>query len=175
MTESFAEMFTAGGKSNSLGKASEVIETVLQNKDYLEELYACVFNDDAWVRMRAIDAVEKIGRQKPEWLVPYIDTFQSELASSKQPSIQWHLAQMYSQFDLNAKQKLGAIAWLKDILSNAEVDWIVSVNAMKSLVQFTKDGSAPYEVTVSLLKLQLAHKSKSVTKKASQLLSELSQ
>lgn len=173
MAESYAQIL-AVGKPNSLGRANEVVELVLKDKDQLGELYSCVFNDDAWVRMRAIDAIEKICRQHPAWLVPYVDKFQTELASSDQPSIQWHLAQIYRQVDLSAEQKLQAIKWLKGLLSQKEVDWIVAADAMTTLVQFTEDGSVPTKEAISLIKLQQKHKSKSVVKKATKLLVELS-
>lgn len=174
MSESYAEILTVGGKSNSLGRSSELIELVLRDKNKLDELYGCLFNDNAWVRMRAIDAMEKICRQQSDWLLPYINRFQSELVSNKQPSIQWHLAQIYSQVDLTLQQKHDAISWLKDILATTEIDWIVAASAMKTLVQFTKDGSVSKKDTISLLKIQQKHASKSVTKKANQLLTELS-
>lgn len=173
MLESFAEILAVGGKSNSLGRTNEVIERVLDNKHLLNELYTCVFNDDAWVRMRAMDAIEKICRQHPDWLLPYIDRFQRDLAPSDQPSVQWHLAQIYGQVDLNAAQKQIAIQWLKDRLSTTATDWIVTANAMATLVQFANDGSVPKDTTVSLLERQQTHRSKSVVRKAKKLLSEL--
>ncbi|OGL22146.1 hypothetical protein A2707_02265 [Candidatus Saccharibacteria bacterium RIFCSPHIGHO2_01_FULL_45_15] len=175
MLESFAEILAVGGKSNSLGRTNEVIERVLDDKYRLDELYTCVFNDDAWVRMRAMDAIEKICRQHPDWLLPYIDRFQRDLALSDQPSVQWHLAQIYGQVDLNAAQKHVAIQWLKDRLSTTAVDWIVAANAMTTLVQFTNDGSVPKDTTVSLLELQQTHRSKSVVRKAKKLLLGLMQ
>lgn len=170
MAETFADILAIGGKTNSLGRTDEVIEVVLSNDNRLSDLYNCVFNNDAWVRMRAVDAIEKVCRQHPEWLTPYVDRFQNELASNNQPSIQWHLAQMYSQLNLNEQQKLIAIHWLKDQLSTVEVDWIVSANAMKTLVQFTNDGTIPIDDTVALLGVQQNHKSNSVVKKANKFL-----
>lgn len=174
MVEAFSDMLAVGGASNSLGRTSEVIDVVLSDRQRLAELYACVSNDDAWIRMRAIDAIEKVCRQRPEWIKPYIDTFQSELSSSKQPSIQWHLAQMYSILDMSESQKSIAIDWLKTLLSNTGVDWIVSANAMKTLVQFTHDDLVNIETTVSLLEVQKGHASKSVVKKANGFLDGLS-
>jgi hypothetical protein len=60
-------MLTVGGKSNALGRTNEVIEIVLLDKSRLDELYKCLFEADAWVRMRAGDALEKICRHCPEW------------------------------------------------------------------------------------------------------------
>jgi hypothetical protein len=173
MVESFADILTVGGKSNSLGRTAEVINLVLSDKNKLAELYSCTFNDDAWVRMRAIDAIEKVGREHPDWLLPYIDRFQSELASTDQPSILWHLAQIYGQLELTARQKRNAITWLKKQLATNEVDWIVAAYSMKTLVQFSQDGSVPLEETVALLKVQQGHKSNTVVRTATKLLASL--
>ncbi len=173
MAENFAQILAVGGKTNSLGRAQEVVDLVLSDEDQLAELYRCVFNDDAWVRMRAIDSMEKICRLHPDWLVPYIDRFQSELAHSEQPSIQWHLAQIYRQIDLTALQKRHAIQWLTSRLEQKDVDWIVAAQAMTTLVQFTHDGAVPKKSTIALLKLQQSHTSKSVVKRATKLLAEL--
>jgi hypothetical protein len=174
MMEKFEEILKVGGKSNSLGRADEVVELVLHDRKRLEELYDCIFSIDAWVRMRAIDSLEKVCRQHPEWLVPYIDKIQSELNRNTQPSIQWHLAQIYAQVSLTIGQKTIVIKWLQDLLSSTDIDWIVSANAMQALVKFTKEDSVPRDTTLLLLKIQQEHKSKSVVKKANKLLLEVS-
>ncbi len=163
-----------GGKSNSLGRVNDVIEEVLRNRDRLEELYSCLFNEDPWVRMRAADALEKVCRVHPEWVVAYVDRFNEELAPSTQPSIQWHLAQMYGELELDEKQKGFAATWLKGLLSTTEVDWIAAANAMDTLASFTADGSFPASEMIALLKIQQQHRSKSVRKRADKLLAGLS-
>jgi len=166
MTESFTEMLAVGGKSNSLGRVNEVIELVLHDRSRLDELYECLFDEDAWTRMRAADALEKVCRAHPDWLQPYVDRFSKELATSSQPSIQWHLAQIYRQVDLTSGQKEKAISWLKMLLSTKEVDWIVAANAMDTLVHFVQDGSVAKSDVVTLLKVQQQHTSKSVVRRA---------
>jgi hypothetical protein len=123
--------------------------------------------------MRAMDALEKICRQHPEWLQGYVDRMQSGLASSSQPSVQWHLAQIYGQVDLTAQQKRSAINWLKDLISDTDVDWIVSANSMEALMRFTRDGSVPEKDMVRLLKIQKNHKSNAVVRKASKFLYDI--
>src|ERR1044072_1337980 len=140
MKQTFLEMLETGGKSNSLGRVNDVIWLVLADKARLEELYECMFADDAWVRMRAADAFEKVCREHPDWIGPYVGRFPGELATSSQPSILWHLAQMYKQLPLTDEQKRFAIGWLEQILSTPDADWIVASNAMDTLVWFTKDG-----------------------------------
>lgn len=174
MKESFKEILTEGGESNSLGRANEVIEIVLNDSSRLDELYDCLFNEDAWVRMRAVDSVEKVCRVHPEWIAPYVDRFQDKLSSSNQPSIQWHLAEMYGEIELTSEQKTFAISWLKKLLSSTEVDWIVAANSIKTLAQFAQDGSFPNSELVPLLKIQQKHKSSAVIKRANKLLNEVS-
>lgn len=175
MAEKFADLLAVGGKSNSLGKVNEVIELVLNDRSRLDELYNCLFDEDAWTRMRAADALEKVCRQHPDWLLSYIDRMSDNLAASDQPSIQWHLAQIYRQVDLTTEQKQLAIGWLKRLLSAKDVDWIVAANAMDTLVQFAKNGSLPVIDIVPLLKIQQTHKSNAVIKRANKLLMELSE
>lgn len=175
MIEKFADMLVEGGKTNSLGRVDEVIAIVLRDKTRMEELYACLFDENAWVRMRAADAIEKICREYPDWLIPYIDRFQRELAQSLQPSIQWHLAQIYRQVNLLPVQKQAAIAWLQKVLSTKEVDWIVSANAMETLAQFVDDGSVETEEFLRLVKIQQQHKSNTVVKRATKWFDRYSQ
>ncbi len=172
MNKKFAEMLAVGGKSNSLGRADEVINLVLNNPSRLDELYNCLFEDDAWLRMRAVDSMEKVCRVHPEWLKPYVDRFFKELSSNTQPSIQWHLAQMYKEIKLSNAQKRSAIDWLKKLLSSKDVDWIVAANAMDTLAQFARDGSVHISEFVALLKVQQKHNSKAVVKRATKLLDE---
>jgi hypothetical protein len=174
MSEPFGKMLTAGGKKNSLGRVNEVITVVLQDKTRLQELYDCLMHQDAWVRMRAADALEKISRQHPDWLAPYVDRFATDLATSTQASIQWHLAQIYQQVPLNPAQKAHAITWLQQLLSTKEVDWIAASYAMDTLAGFTKDGAFSATSLSALLRIQAQHKSKAVVKRANKLLQELS-
>lgn len=166
-------MLIVGGHTNSLGRVDEVIAIVLHDKTRLEELYNTMFDPDAWVRMRAADALEKICREHPDWLVPYIDRFASDLASSTQPSIQWHIAQIYKEVSLTSEQRSFAINWLKKLLATTQVDWIVAANAMETLAYFTQQGAFPADELVALLKVQQHHKSNAVIKRADKLLAKM--
>lgn len=148
---------------------------VLQNKVLLAELYECMLNGDAWVRMRAADAFEKICREHPDWIEPYVDKLQSQLSGAdQQASIKWHIAQIYPQITLTTKQKEFALTWLKSQVATTNVDWIVAANCLKSLLFFAKRGDIPQTELEKLLHIQQNHPSKSVVKKATKILAELS-
>jgi hypothetical protein len=174
MTERFTDMFMTGSHANSLGRVNEVIEIVLGDRSRMDELYNCLFADDAWVRMRAADTLEKVCRVHPDWLLPYIDKFASDLLISTQPSIQWHLAQIYEQVELTNAQRKVAQDWLKSLLSTKDVDWIVAANAMDCLAKFVQDGYFSTEDFAALLNVQKHHKSNAVIKRANKYLDALS-
>lgn len=170
----FEEILLTGGKANSLGRSSEVLARVLADNKLLHDLYECTKNTDAWVRMRAIDVFEKVCRQHPDWIEPYIDKIQQELSDQEQQaSIKWHIAEIYMQVKLNETQKQFALNWLTKQLSTTEVDWIVAANSMKALAYFTKQGGFSKSDFARLLAVQKSHKSQVVVKKANKLSQEL--
>lgn len=171
--ELFEEILAAGGHSNSLGRAGEVLRITQSDNSRLDELFSCISADDAWVRMRAIDTFEKLVKDKPALVQPYLPVIFSNLTKSSQPSIQWHLAQIFSEVKLTAEERSKAIAWLKNMITTTEVDWIVSVNAMKALLLFHQNGFIAASDIVPLCKVQEGHASKSVRKKAATFLSSL--
>ncbi|MGA9858669.1 MAG: hypothetical protein WBQ18_12455 [Solirubrobacteraceae bacterium] len=84
MAHDLATMLAVGGKSNSLGRVTDVIDLVRAEPSRIEELYGCLFEDDAWLRMRAADALEKVCREHPDWLLPFVDRLSTEVAVSTQ-------------------------------------------------------------------------------------------
>lgn len=171
--QEFIDILSVGGETNSLGRADEVVAAVLADKSKLNELYRCVSADDAWVRMRAADSLEKICRVHPDWVEPYMDKMLHEWTMVAQPSIQWHLAQIIAEVHLSGGQRERALAWLKEVVSSSEADWIVAVNTMKTLVLFYHEGVVTKEEVAPLFELQSRHKSNTVRKKAAQFLQDL--
>lgn len=173
MNEPFAVILLEGGKSNSLGRAEEVVQTVLNDQSRLQELYDCLSEDDAWLRMRSADALEKICRVHPDWVEPYIEQLLRDYTEDLQPSIQWHMAQIFRQITLTPTQEQRIIAWLTIRLEDPNVDWIVAANTMDTLVAFNERGLVPLSETVRLVKRHLAHHSNSVVKRATKILTNL--
>lgn len=172
MNESFSTILAVGGKSNSLGRSDEIIQAVLQDRSYIEELYACMFSEDVWVRMRAVDVLEKICRQRPEWLLPYVDRFIADFHTSDQPSVQWHLAQIYRQVSLTDHQRKMIMRWLEVLGSTVSTDWIVAANTMVTLAQFTRAGYYPVNDLIKILLMQQQHASNAVNRRANKYLTE---
>lgn len=172
--EPFAVIFLEGGHKNSLGRANEVYEAVRADVSRMPELYACISDDDAWVRLRAIDTFEKLVRENPALVEPYLDDIFTNLVNHDQPSIQWHIAQIFSEVPLSDKQTKTAIHWLKDKIKTTDIDWIVSGDVMKALIYFCKKGLVSAEELIPLFEVQTGHHSNAISKKATKLLISLS-
>lgn len=129
----FEQMLT-GGHPNSLGKTIEVVNMVLENKSKFEELFQCYFSNDPVVRLRVSNAMKRICKEQPRWLVPYLDRFLNEIGIIDQPSTQWTLATLFLWLDkdMTADQKEKSIRTLKQNLDQSG-DWIVQNTTMETL------------------------------------------
>jgi hypothetical protein len=161
-----------GGDPRSLGNADAIAQRVLGNREELDELFACLFADDVTVRMRAGDALEKVGRQRPEWLDPYVDRLLTEVVAIDQPSVQWHLAQILGELSLTADQRTRAIEHLKRNLEHA-TDWIVLNYTLEVFADFARQDPALRPYFHEQLIRQTSSRHKSVAKRAARLLQEL--
>ncbi len=171
--ESFEDVLAVGGHANSLGRSAEVLKLVQTDRNRVKELFECIFAEDAWVRMRAIDTFEKLVRNNPAATKPFVQRIVSDLTKSEQASIQWHVAQLFTEIELDDKQTSHAIKWLKKRLSTTEVDWIVAVESMKALIHFHEQGSVLSEDLPTLFAIQKDHSSNTVRKKAQMFLDDL--
>ena len=137
-TEEFIQMLT-GGHPNSLGRTVEVVEIVMTNAHLVENLINCYYSDDEIVRLRVSNAVKRICKEKPEWLVPYIDTLIHAIAKINQASTQWTLANLFATLTpwMNKEQYNGAKEIVKHNLATHD-DWIVINNSIKTLTTWAK-------------------------------------
>lgn len=173
MSEPFKQKLAVGGKKNSLGLTEEVVQEVLRDKNWLAELYECLFDEDAWIRMRAADGLEKVCRVRPEWLESYLEKLFTDMGKSTQASLLWHFAQIIGEVSLTTAQSNAALQWLKDILRSPNADWIVAANAMTTLTQFAQKGLISKAEAADLVATQLQHASQSVRRRAQKLLDVL--
>lgn len=160
------------GDPRGLGHTQEAIDFVLAHRDKLDELFACLFNDNVYIRMRAGDALEKICRQHPDWLQPYIGRLFREVAAIDQPSVQWHLVQMIGQLQLTPSQKQRAIEILKHNFEHV-TDWIVLNFTIEVFAQFVAEQPALRDYYVQQLHKLQNDPHKSVGRRATKYLASL--
>lgn len=173
MSEPFTDVLT-GGHHNSLGRTEEVVGTVLADRCRLEELIATLESPDELVRMRAGDALEKVCRERPQWLEPHVELILNEIGTIDQPSVQWHSAQILQHLRsrLDPSDRDRATALVSGYLTDSD-DWIVLNTAMQILAEWSQaDPTLAAWLRPELDRL--AHdRRKSVAKRATKLRAEL--
>jgi len=129
----FEQMLT-GGHPNSLGNTVAVVNIILADRKRFDELYQCYFSSDEVVRLRVSNAMKRICREHPDWLVPSLDKFINEISTINQASTQWTLAQLFLWLDgdMSDAQKQKAVQILKTNLEQSN-DWIVQNNTIETL------------------------------------------
>jgi hypothetical protein len=165
------ERALTGGDPRRLQNAEIVVETVLRSPGRVEELLDCVFSRDEIVRMRASDALEKVCRQRPELLQPHVERVLGEMSEVDQPSVQWHLAQIVGEVELNQEQRGRAIVILERNLTEID-DWIVVNLSLEALARFARDDPRVVPGLVGLLRHHENSSYKSVRSRVRKLLGE---
>jgi len=162
----------SGGDARSLGRTGEVLDAAMTTPQRLAELVDCLLDADDIVRMRAGDALEKVARQKPEWLHPLLDRLLTDLADSPQPSLQWHLAQILEEVPLTPERRARAVRFLKATLEKSN-DWIVLTSTMQSLTTLAADDPELRTWLIPRLRNRLDDRRPAVAKRAGKQLTRL--
>lgn len=173
VSELFLHMLQ-GGHPNSLGRTEEVVRAVLADQSRLEELFDTISSEDAVVRLRAGDALEKVCREQPGWFLPHLDHVLGDLGQVEQPSVQWHVAQMMQHLrgDLSSDQRQRATRLLQGYLTSS-ADWIVLNVTMEILTQWSHRDPALGSWLRPELERLSGDTRKSVAKRAGKCLAEL--
>jgi vesicle coat complex subunit len=126
----FASML-AGGDRRSIGRANLAVSMILSQPHRFPELFACLRDSDALVRMRAADALEKMSRQRPDMFEDYKTELLDLLAEAKQQELRWHLALIVPRLPLKNSEQKRAVACLHQYLNDSSS--IVKTCALQGL------------------------------------------
>lgn len=163
----------SGGDPRSLKGVDETINLVTKDRKKISQLFDLLFETDPVLVMRVSDALEKICRENPAWFTEYIDRLLNDVSRIKQPSVQWHLAQMFSELRLDNQQKSEAIEIMKSNLAHTD-DWIVTNLTLESLANFVRRGDLKSSDFLAIVKRYESSNHKSVTHRAEKLIKEFS-
>ena len=151
--EQFYKLLT-GGDLRSIGKSNAIVLKV-QNQDYFDELFKCLFHKDRLVVMRAADAIEKITLQHPAYLSKYKNVLLELCDAAKNKELKWHLALLIPRLNLSGKEI--EIVWriLSGWVSDKEESKIVRVNSIQALYDLAgKETKYVKDLQTLLFKIQ---------------------
>lgn len=119
------------GDLRTTGKSEEVVKEVASNPKLLGDLVNAMRVGNPVVRMRASDAVEKITRDNPEWLMPYKRQILSKIAYINQKEVRWHTAQILPRLNLTKEERARVYELMQSYLKDDSS--IVKTFAMQAL------------------------------------------
>ena len=163
-----------GGHPNSLGNIVEVVDEVLAENEFFNELFNCYFSNDEIVRLRTSNAMKRICKAKKTILIPYIDRFLTDIAQIEQASTQWTLSQLFGMLekDMDKKQIGQAKIIMKNNLANHN-DWIVLNQTMDTLTKWAKKDEDLNDWIKPHLERLTADERKSVSGRAKKMIEKL--
>jgi len=165
------EALLTGGDPRSLRNAAIVIDAASRQPGRLAELVQCVFSPDEIIRMRASDALEKVCRAHPGLLRPFVPRLLGQMSRIEQASVQWHLAQILTEVELDEAQRAAAITILEHNLDTSG-DWIVTNLTLQALATFARTSPAVRTRLIERLPHYRDSPYKSVASRARKLLAE---
>lgn len=138
-----------GGDRRSLGRANQVAALVSRNPKRFSELMKCLWSEDAVVRMRAADAVEKVTMRRHGLLAPFRAELLGLAEEAEQIEIRWHLALIMPRLQMGHVDRDRAIACLRGFLDDKSA--IVKVCALQGLTDMARGDAQKEREVVSLL------------------------
>jgi len=139
----------SGGDRRSIGRSNEIVAEVLAHPGHFRRVFAGLSSDDAIIRMRAADAVEKITAQRPELLQPFKKKLLAAAGSTDQQEVRWHAALMIPRLELTPKERAVAVDILFDYLRDRSS--IVKTFAMQGLADLASKDSSLHGKILPLL------------------------
>lgn len=128
------------GDLRSIGRVSEVIDLAADKPDIFSELIQAMAHSDSGVRMRASGAVEKISRNKPDFLQPHKAFLLDAVRRQTQQEVRWHLAQIIPRLELSLEERSRAARDLFKYLDDPSK--IVRANSLQALVDLAWEDDA---------------------------------
>lgn len=119
----------AEGDLRSDGLANEVVVVVLQSPELLEEVIAGLDVENDAVRGHAADALEKVGRQRPDLFIDHLERLMLAAQRDRVPMVRWHLAMLLGHMVSVLDQPGGIPSLLLKMLDDRSVfvrSWVIT-------------------------------------------------
>lgn len=138
------------GDRRSIGRVAEIIEYVWQDSRRIDAVVTHLWDENANVRMRAADVLEKISRDRAGLLQAHKAELLMLLAETAQQEVRWHLAVMVPRLRLTAPECLQISDRLQSYLEDTSS--IVKTFAMQGLADLTDQNASLRPAALDLLR-----------------------
>jgi hypothetical protein len=158
-----------GGDLRSIG-SSDIVAAVVQSKpELVRTLIAGIYSDDAVLRARCADALEKVASATPKLVDPFKAELLNEISKIDQQEVRWHVALIVPRLSLTASQRKLAQTlfsiWLESAKSN-----IVRVCSLQALFELSRGNPECRSIIVAKMEKLAIHGSRSLKARSRKLL-----
>ncbi|CAG1011390.1 hypothetical protein BURK2_04249 [Burkholderiales bacterium] len=126
----------SGGDRRSVGAAGVVARELLDHPELVAVVFSGLDGEDALLRMRCADALEKASALRPEILRPYRRALLTRYAAMTQKEVRWHVAPMLLRLPLTNREARLVRDRLLDYTQDASS--IVKTLAMQGLADLAQ-------------------------------------
>jgi len=121
------------GKDLRTVKQNDVVVQSVKDQRNFDELFTLIFHRERPLVMRAIDAIEKITREDPSYLLRHKAQLLHVLKSADHKELKWHIAQLVSRIPLSDDELKDVWHVLDYWARNINESKITRVNALQGL------------------------------------------
>lgn len=111
----------SGGDRRSVAQSERARARVLQSPELVAELALLALDDDWLVSMRALDLLEKLAHDHPEWVQPHRKLFIGWLADSDKWEIRLQVVRALPLLEWNARERARAVDILRRNLDHSQL------------------------------------------------------
>jgi hypothetical protein len=127
----------SGGDRRSIGEVDSVVESVLGDARLLAQLVSALDAADPVVAMRAADALEKVSRQRAEWLARYRSRLMRSAVRTTDLAVRWNLAELLPRLPFDRRSTL-LLAHRLEVWYLTDPSTLVRVHALEALVTLAR-------------------------------------
>lgn len=133
-----------GTDRRSIGKSNQVVDAVLADPRLFDAVFEAMLSDDAVLRMRAADAIEKISAHRPDLLQARKRVILTRVAKIEQQEVRWHVAQIFSRLKFTARERRTVVEILNEFLQDQSgIVRAFSMQALADIAEQDEDLRAP--------------------------------
>jgi hypothetical protein len=129
--------FLFGKDLRSIAQVDELISLV-KTQSYFDALFEYLYSEDRLLVMGAVDAVEKISKNRPEYLSSHKTEIIKFFKIAKNKEFKWHLAQLVTRLHLSLKELKTVWNKLATWTTDKNESKIVRVNSVQALFELSK-------------------------------------
>lgn len=156
----------------TVGASDEVARKIAQSQTAFDHVFCGLFVEDAGLRMRCADAIEKASRFMPELLESHKNEILNVISKINQQEVQWHVALIVPRLRLSKDEASLALKIMQSYYDNSQSN-IVRTFALQTMYDLSLIEPKLSTVVTEYVKHALSSKAPSIRNRAKKLAAKL--